>query len=96
MIARARTAQSTQKVNYMLSTISGKTSIAAFTRMEDKVEQLEVTVEGRSELGNMLLGSSDASVGKQFQLLEARLPVDDELAKLKQNLLTGGAAPKRL
>jgi len=45
MIARARTAQSTQKVNYMLSGISGKTRLAVFTTMEDEVEQLEAIAE---------------------------------------------------
>merc|ERR1712151_839402 len=68
MIARARTAQSTQKVNDMLSGVSGKTSMDAFKRMEDKVESLEASAEVSAEMsaidsGNLLPGSS---LEKQF------------------------------
>jgi len=94
MVARARTAQSTQKVNDMLSGVTGKTSMDAFTRMEEKVEQLEAAAEVSTELGNMLPGSSDSSVDKQFLMLEASSAVDDELEKMKKNLLTGSSSDK--
>jgi Phage shock protein A (IM30), suppresses sigma54-dependent transcription len=93
MIARARTAESTQKVNDMLSGISGKTSMDAFKRMEDKVEALEAAAEVSAEMGalksgNMLPGGSD--IEKEFKKLEAASSVDDELRKMK-GLLTGSA-----
>merc|ERR1712129_297258 len=75
-----------------LSGVTGNTSMDAFTRMEDKVEQLEAAAEVSSEMGNMLPGSTDSSIDKQFQLLEAGSAVDDQLAKMKQNLLTGSSS----
>lgn len=94
MVARARTAQSTQKVNDMMSGISGKTSMDAFTRMEEKVEALEAAAEVSAEMGsvngNMLPGSAASSVEAQFKALEASSEVDAELAKLKG--LLGGSS----
>merc|ERR1719506_2362144 len=62
MVARARTAQSTQKVNDMLGGMTGKTSMDAFKRMEDKVEALEAAAEVSAEMGSvdgkLLPGSS--------------------------------------
>lgn len=93
MIARARTAQSTQKVNDMLGGITGKTSMDAFKRMEDKVEALEAAADVSAEMsaidGNLLPGSS---LEKQFAALEGASAVDDELMKMKQNLLTGSSS----
>lgn len=88
MVARARTAQSTQKVNDMLSGVTGQTSMDAFSRMEEKVEALEAAAEVSAEMGNMAsLPGSDLE--KEFKMLEASSSVDDELAKMKQNLLSG-------
>lgn len=92
MVARARTAQSTQKVNDMLGGITGKTSMDAFSRMESKVEALEAAAEVSAEMGNNLLPGT-TSLEKQFKMLEAGNAVDDELAKLKGllNPSSGGA-----
>uniref|UniRef100_A0A7S4MNL8 PspA/IM30 family protein n=1 Tax=Odontella aurita TaxID=265563 RepID=A0A7S4MNL8_9STRA len=90
MVARARTAQSTQKVNDMLSGVTGSTSMDAFQRMEEKVEALEAAAEVSAEMGaasgNMLPGSS---IEKEFRMLEAGSAVDDELKKMKG--LLGGS-----
>lgn len=45
MIARARTAKTSQKVNDMLSSVTGNTSMDAFERMKEKVEMLESKAE---------------------------------------------------
>jgi len=94
MIARARTAESTQKVNDMLSGVSGTTSMDAFKRMEDKVEALEASAEVSAEMGSLngglLPGSADSNLEKEFKLLEAGNAVDDELAKMK-GLLSGSS-----
>lgn len=92
MVARARTAQSTQKVNDMLGGVTGKTSMDAFKRMEDKVMALEAAAEVSETMGALgeLPGSADLE--KQFKLLEGSSSVDDELAKMKQNLLTGSSS----
>jgi len=95
MVARARTAQSTQKVNDMITGVTGKTSMDAFNRMEEKVEQLEAQAEISAEMGsiggNMLPGSEGANVEAQFAALEASDAVDDELAKMK-GLLSGSSS----
>ena len=56
MVARARTAQSTQKVNDMLGGVTGKTSMDAFKRMEDKVEALEAAAEVSAEMRQRVAG----------------------------------------
>lgn len=98
MIARARTAESTQKVNDMLSGVTGKTSMDAFNRMEEKVEALEAAAEVSSEMGsiggNALPGSSDADLEKQFKMLEGASAVDDELKKMK-GMLSGSTDNKK-
>ncbi|KAL3918352.1 MAG: hypothetical protein SGILL_004280 [Bacillariaceae sp.] len=94
MVARARTAQSTQKVNDMMSGVSGKTSMDAFSRMEEKVEALEAAAEVSAEMGslngNLLPGTEASSVEAQFKALEAEGSVDAELAKMK-GLLSGSS-----
>lgn len=98
MVARARTAQSTQKVNDMLGGITGKTSMDAFTRMEDKVEALEAAAEVSAEMGVLdgkaLPGSAAGSVEAQFKMLEASSSVDKELEDMKKMLGTTSSASK--
>ncbi|CAB9520807.1 Membrane-associated 30 kDa protein, chloroplastic [Seminavis robusta] len=94
MVARARTAQSTQKVNDMLGGLTGSTSMDAFTRMEEKVEALEASAEVSAEMGAVggmaLPGSSGSSLENEFKKLEAASSVDDELSKMK-GLLKGSS-----
>jgi phage shock protein A len=90
MIARARTAESTQKVNDMLSGMGGNTSMDAFRRMEDKVNALEASAEVSAEMGQLKGGSSSPDMEKQFKLLESGSAVDDELKKMKG--LLGGSS----
>jgi len=94
MVARARTAASTQKVNDMLGGVTGKTSMDAFNRMEEKVEALEAAAEVSAEMGSMggmaLPGYSEGSIEKQFKLMESGSAVDDELSQMKK--LLGGSA----
>ena len=98
MIARARTAESTQKVNDMLSGVTGKTSMDAFNRMEEKVEALEAAADVSAEMGAMggmaLPGSSSADIEKQFKMLEGQSAVDDELQNMKK-MLSGGTDKKK-
>jgi len=91
LAARARTAQSTQKVNDMLSGMTGDTSMDAFKRMEEKVESLEAGAEISKEMADsqaMLTGGGGGSLEKEFQALEGGRAVDDELEKMKM-LLSG-------
>lgn len=99
MVARARTAQSTQKVNDMLGGITGKTSMDAFSRMEDKVEALEAAAEVSAEMGSIggkaLPGSSGGSIESQFAMLEATSSVDKELEDMKKMLGSTSSASKK-
>jgi phage shock protein A len=87
LVARARTAKSTAQVNDMLSGLTGKTSMDAFVRMEQKVEALEAAAEVSAEMSLLpgSIGSKD-SLDMEFRLLEQSSKVDEELEKLKGNL----------
>merc|ERR1712070_549343 len=96
IIARAKTAKSTQKVNDMLSGLTGKTSMDAFTRMEEKVMALEAAAEASTEQAKgatLLLSGTQQNQGSsnnvemQFRLLEASDAVEKELEKLKETMV---------
>jgi phage shock protein A len=91
LVARARTAKSTQQINDMLSGLTGKTSMDAFNRMEQKVQALEAAAEASVE-GVGIFKVNDI-VETEFLLLEQSSEVDDELQKLKMDMkLLSGAA----
>lgn len=82
-IARARTAKTTSQVNDMLSGMGEESSMQAFDRMKEKVEQLE----SKAEVSATLTGSSaDLSMEAKFKALEGDNKVDDELAMMKKQL----------
>ncbi len=81
-IARARSAQASEKLNQMLGNMGTGTALAAFERMEEKVMQLEARSEAMAELG-----SDDLE--KQFAALEGGKSVDAELEAMKAQMLTG-------
>ena len=85
MIARARTAKTSQKVNDMLSSVTGSTSMDAFERMKEKVEMLE----SKAEVAGQLAGVSDSSLEGKFKLLGEGDKIDDELSKMKGMLGQG-------
>jgi phage shock protein A len=79
-IARARSAQASEKLSEMLGGLSNNNATSAFERMEEKVMELEARSEAIASLG-----SDDLE--KQFASLESVKDVDDELAEMKQELL---------
>ena len=85
-IARARTAKTATKVNDMLSSATGTTSMDAFERMK---EGRDARVGG--EVAGQLAGAPEASLDEKFKALEAGDAVGDELAKMKA-MLPGGEA----
>jgi phage shock protein A len=85
MIARARTAKTSQKVNDMLSSVTGSTSMDAFERMKEKVEMLE----SKAEVAGQLAGVSDSSLEGKFKLLGDGDALDEELRKMKGMLGQG-------
>jgi phage shock protein A len=88
-IARARSAQASQKINEMLGGINTSNSLSAFDRMEEKVLQLEAQSEAIAELGT-------DDLQKKFAALEAGNDIDTELAAMKSQILTGEGAPAQL
>lgn len=91
LIARARTAKSMQQVNEMLNALvssatatSGKNAMAAFARMQEKVEAMEVAAEASADLNNLSFG--DQSLEAQFLALEQSSSVENELEKMKADL----------
>jgi phage shock protein A len=95
MAARAKTAKSTQKINDMLSGLTGKTSMDAFNRMEEKVLALEAAAEVSNEMAKTMMGRAlpsskkggTYSVELQFRALESSDAVDKEMEKLKAKML---------
>lgn len=89
LVARARTAKSMQQVNDMLSGLgTGKNSMSAFTRMEEKVEALEAAAEASADMTLI----PDSTLEAEFMFLEQSSEVDNELRKLKADLKMLGPA----
>mmetsp|Transcript_1022 Transcript_1022/g.2259 ORF Transcript_1022/g.2259 Transcript_1022/m.2259 type:complete len:299 (-) Transcript_1022:143-1039(-) len=85
MIARARTAKTSMKVNDMLSDMGGSSSMEAFERMRVKVDTLETQAEVAGEMALSSLGTS-GDMEERFKVLEGGSKVDDELEMLKRAL----------
>jgi phage shock protein A len=86
-IARARSAQASQKVNEMLDNFKTGSALIAFERMEEKVIQLEAESQAIEQLtGNEL--------ENKFAALEAEDDVEDQLATMKANLLATSESAK--
>mmetsp|Transcript_15756 Transcript_15756/g.20805 ORF Transcript_15756/g.20805 Transcript_15756/m.20805 type:complete len:304 (+) Transcript_15756:163-1074(+) len=86
LVARARAAKTSAQVNDMLSNVGGDKGLDAFNRMEEKVDALESKAEVSRALSG---GVTDMSLEDKFKALEGNSKVDDELAKMKGNLLGG-------
>jgi phage shock protein A len=104
MKARVRTAKTTQKANDMVSGLTGRTSMDAFNRMEEKVLALEAAAEVSADMAkntmNKALTPSSSNKGSasdiemQFRLLEASDSVDNELEKLVAKILPSSSSKK--
>ncbi|MBW4648817.1 MAG: PspA/IM30 family protein [Kastovskya adunca ATA6-11-RM4] len=81
-VARARSAQASQKINEMLGTVGTGSASSAFERMEDRVLQLEAQSEAMQELGT-------DDLDKKFAALEGSDDIEAELAAMKTNRITG-------
>jgi phage shock protein A len=104
MKARVRTAKTTQKINDMVSGMTGRTSMDAFNRMEEKVLALEAAAEvsadmAKNAMNKSLLPSpsnkdSASDIEMQFRMLEASDSVDKELEKLRTKVLPQSSSMK--
>ncbi|CAL8465047.1 g4582 [Coccomyxa elongata] len=91
--ARALSAQATKMLNEEIAGLVGglrsssNSSVAAFARMEQKVEQLEAEADAAGQLGFF----NDA-LESRFALMEGGNSVDDDLLKLKTDMLAGSTS----
>ncbi|MCT7971666.1 PspA/IM30 family protein [Laspinema olomoucense] len=85
-IARARSAQASERLNEMLGNVGTGNAMAAFERMEEKVMQLEARSEAVASLGG-------DDLEKKFASLESGGEVDEELTALKAQI--SGSNPAR-
>ena len=85
-IARARSAKASQQLNEMLGGMNTTSSMAAFDRMAEKVQELEAQSEAIAELNH-------DNLDQRFAELEDEGTVDAELAKLKASMNTPTLPP---
>ncbi len=83
--ARAQAAQAQQQLQSAVGNLGSNSAMAAFERMEDKVEALEASSQAAAELAG-------ADLESQFAALEGSDDVDDELNSLRQKLQGGAEA----
>ncbi|HEY9893632.1 MAG TPA: PspA/IM30 family protein [Candidatus Sericytochromatia bacterium] len=83
--SRAAAAKANEQLQSTISSLNTGGSMAAFERMEDKVLMMEARSQSAAELAG-------ADLESQFAMLESGSDVDDELAAMKANLLTGSSA----
>jgi len=82
--ARAQAAQAQEQLQSAVGNLGTNSAMAAFERMEEKVQTLEARSQAAAELAG-------ADLESQFAALEGAPEVDDELAAMKQRL-TGAPA----
>jgi phage shock protein A len=80
--ARAQAAQAQQQLQSAVGNLGTNSAMAAFERMEDKVQAMEASSQAAAELAG-------ADLESQFASLEGGNDVDDELASLRQRLAGG-------
>lgn len=86
-IARARSAQASEKLNEMLGSVNTGNALSAFEQMEEKIMQLEAKSEAMAELGT-------DSLEKQFAFLEGDNNIETQLEAMKAEMLNGGTTSK--
>ncbi len=80
--ARAQAAQAQQQLQSAVGNMGSNSAMAAFDRMEDKVQSLEASSQAAAELAG-------ADLESKFAALDGGNDVDDELSELRQRLKGG-------
>ena len=83
--ARAQAAKAQQQLQSAVGNLGTNSAMAAFDRMEDKVQALEASSQAAAELAG-------ADLDSQFAALEGGDDVDDELAALRKQVQGGTEA----
>lgn len=95
LIARARTAKTSVQVDEMLNSFGDSSSMAAFDRMKEKVENLEAQAEVAGELAAVSSGST-TDLESKFKTLEGNSNVENELEIMKKLLPGSQKVPDQL
>jgi phage shock protein A len=96
LIARAKRAEATQRIQETMSGMSDKSAFESFDRMAEKIEATERKALAAAELQEEFSGDT---LAKQFEALEYHGTADQQLVALKQRmglLPGGGNQAKRL
>ena len=90
LIARAKRAEATQRIQETMSGMSDRSAFESFDRMAEKIEATERKALAAAELQEEVSGDT---LAKQFEALEYHGTADQQLLALKQRmgLLPGGA-----
>ncbi len=80
--ARAQAAKAQSQLENVVGSITSNTAMAAFERMEDKVESLEASSQASAELAG-------ADLESQFAAIEGKDDLDEELNLLRAKLKNG-------
>ncbi|HEY9760969.1 MAG TPA: PspA/IM30 family protein [Trichocoleus sp.] len=90
-IARARSAEASQRIQEMIGQVGTTGAIAAFERMEERVLNLEAQAEAVAEI------NAGDGLERKFAALEQEPDsIDAQLAAMKANLLAGERGQDRL
>src|SRR6185503_864216 len=83
LIARHRRAEAQQRIQETMSSMSDKSALESFDRMAEKIEDRERKALAAAELHEDLSGDT---LARQFESLEYKGSVDQQLAALKQKM----------
>ncbi|QEY30928.1 PspA/IM30 family protein [Synechococcus sp. RSCCF101] len=83
--ARAQAAKAQEQLQSAVGSLGTNSAMAAFERMQEKVESMEASSQAAAELAG-------ADLESQFAALESGSDVDDELAALRLRMDGGAAA----
>ncbi|MBE9076678.1 PspA/IM30 family protein [Romeria aff. gracilis LEGE 07310] len=83
-IARARSAQASQRINEMIGQVGTQGAMGAFEQMEERILELEAQSEAVAELA-----AGDPLEAKFAELEGQPSSIDSQLAELKSQILTG-------
>ncbi len=86
LIARNQSAQAQKQIAKQVGNFDASSNFAKFDKWEEKILKNEAEAQAFTELGQ----DSSKSLNDEFKLLEKNTQVDDELAKLRAKLNSGG------
>jgi phage shock protein A len=88
LVARHRRAEAQQRIQETMSSMSDKSALESFERMAEKIEDRERKALAAAELTEDLSGDT---LNRQFESLEYKGSVDQQLAALKEKMGALGA-----